>query len=146
MPRHRSFQLGPPPTDADYVTFDLSGKRSSDPDGPGWTEAFTCVGLAPAGVLEDLTTSIRVDPNTGSRRYDTLSCMAFVRQVLVPDDKGRFEALLHDTDRVVGLIDLVQLVAWLSDELTLRPTRPSSGSTPGGGQLDGAAMPVGAAT
>jgi hypothetical protein len=104
------------------------------------------VGLAPAGVLDDLTTAIRVDPNTGARRYDTLSCMAFVRQVLVEADVDRFEALMRDKDRIVGLIDLVQLVAWLSDELTLRPTRPSSGSTPGGGQQDGAPTPVGAAT
>jgi hypothetical protein len=145
VPRHRSFSLGPAPTPADNVTFDLSGERSSNPE-DRWTETFTCVGLAPAGVLEDLTSAIRVDPTTGMRRYDTLSCMAFVRAVLVPEDTGRFELLLHDTDRVVGLIDLVQVVAWLSDELTLRPTRPLSVSTPGGGQRDGAATPVGAAT
>lgn len=137
--------MGPPPTPDDQVTFDFTGWYTADPTAT-WTETFTCVGLAPAGVLEDLTTAIRVDPVTGNRRYDTLSCMAFVRQVLVPADVDRFEALLHDNDRVVGLIDLVQVVAWLSDELTLRPTRRSSASTLGGARPDGEAMPVGAAT
>jgi hypothetical protein len=140
VPRHRQFQLGPPPTIDDQVTFEVTGQFTKN-DAETWSETFTCVGLAPAGVLEDLTSAIRVNPVTGTRRYDTLSCMAFVREVLVEEDKERFETLMHDQNRIVGLIDLVSVVAWLSDELTLRPTRPSSVSTPGGGRLDGEATP-----
>jgi hypothetical protein len=144
MPRHRRFDMGPPPTDADQVSFDMAGSYTKDPKRT-WVEMFTCVGLAPAGALDDLTSAIRIDPVTGNRRYDALSCMAFVRQVLVPDDLPRFEELVHDTDRLVGLLDLVHLVAWLSDELTLRPTRPSSASEPGGARRDGEVTPVAAA-
>jgi hypothetical protein len=145
VPRHRQFALGPPPTKADEVTFELTGQFTSD-DTQTWSEHFACIGLAPAGALDDLTTSITISPTTGARRYDTLSCMAFLRQVLVPEDRERFEALAHDGDRIVGLIDLVGIVAWLSDELTLRPTRPSSVSGAGGERRDGEATPVGAAT
>jgi hypothetical protein len=127
------------------VSFTLEGGHTRAPE-QRWSEAFTCVGLCPAGVLEDLTSAIRIDPTTGRRRYDTMSCMAFVRAVLVPEDTERFDVLLHDPDRVVGLIELVNLVAWLSDELTLRPTPRSSASTAGGARPDGEATPAGAAT
>jgi len=146
MPRHRQFSLGPPPSAEDAVSFDVTGQFTSDPDREPWSERFHCVGLAPAGVLEALTTSIALDATTGRRRYNSMSCMAFVRAVLVPEDVERWDALLEDTDRIVGLIDLVGIVAWLSDELTLRPTRPSSDFGPGGGRRDGEATPVGAAS
>lgn len=138
--------MGPPPGADDAVTFDISGQYTRQPDAEPWTEMFTCVGLAPAGVLESLTSSISLEPQTGRRRYNTMSCMAFVRAVLVDEDIERWDALLEDNDRIVGLIDLVGIVAWLSDELTLRPTRPSSVSTPGGERRDGEVMPVAAAS
>jgi hypothetical protein len=137
--------MGRPPSADDAVTFDISGQFTRDPEAEPWTERFTCVGLAPAGVLEALTTSISLDATTGRRRYNSMSCMAFVRAVLVPEDVERWDALLEDTDRLVGLIDLVGIVAWLSDELTLRPTRPSSAFMPGGERRDGEATSVGAA-
>lgn len=144
MPRHRTFDMGRPPGPDDAVTFELTGRYTTEPDREPWRESFTCYGMAPAGVLESLTTTISLTPD-GRRRYNALSCMEFVQAVLVPEDRDRFRALAEDPERMVGLIDLVSVVAWLSDELTLRPTPPSSGSTPGGGQLDGAATPVGAA-
>jgi hypothetical protein len=145
MPRFRSFDMGRAPTEDDRVTFELTGDYTARP-GERWTETFTTVGMAPAGVLESLTSAITLDPLTGRRRYSTVNCMSFVRSVLIPEDRQRFEALCEDVDRLVGLIDLVQVVAWLSDELTLRPTPPLSVSTAGGEQRDGEVTPVAAAT
>ena len=145
MPRRRTFDLGPPPNPDDRVTFELTGFFTSRPD-ERWSETFTTYPVAPAGVLEALTESMAVDPNTGRRRYNTTRCMEFVTGVLLPEDRDRFEALVIDPERMVGLIDLVQVVVWLSDELTLRPTPPLSASGPGGAQRDGEATPVVAAT
>ena len=145
MPRHRTFTLGAPPTDEDHVTFDLTGQYTTRPE-ETWMETFTCYGMAPGAVLEDLSQAIGIDQTTGRRRYSSVSCMSFVASVLIPEDRDRFSELLHDTERMVGLLDLVQVVVWLSDELTLRPTRPSSASMPGGERRDGAATPVVAVT
>lgn len=135
MARHRTFTMGPPPTVDDRVTFDVVGQYTTRPT-ETWSETFSTVGLAPAGVLEDLTSAIQLGAD-GRRRYNTMSCMGFIRGVIIEDDRERFEALARDPDRLVGLVELVQVVAWLSDEITLRPTQPSSGSTPGGGSQDG---------
>jgi hypothetical protein len=139
MARHRSFDVGDPPTTDDQVSFDVTGRFTSRPD-ERWTETFQCVGLCPAGTLDALTTTVQLTTD-GRRRYNSMSCMAFVRAVLIEDDVPRWDALLTDTDRIVGLIDLVGIVAWLSDELTLRPTQPSSASGPGGERRDGEVTP-----
>lgn len=145
MPRRRTFDMGPPPAVDDRVAFDLSGAYTSRPD-ERWTETFTTYPLAPAATLENLVQSMALDPRTGLRRYSATHCMEFVLGVLLPEDRQRFTELCEDPERMVGLIDLVHVVSWLSDELTLRPTPPSSASTPGGERRDGAAMPVDAAT
>jgi hypothetical protein len=141
MPRRRTFDMGPPPAVDDRVSFDLTGEYTSRP-GDRWSETFTTYPMAPAAVLEALTGSMAVDPITGRRRYSTTHCMEFVIGVLLPDDRERFQLLCEDPERMVGLIDLVQVVSWLSDELTLRPTPRSSASTPGGARPDGEATPV----
>lgn len=149
MPRaHKTFRLGRAPTEDDRLSFELVGHYTNPPaDGPDeWSETFTCVGLAPAGVLEDLTTTMSVDALTGRRRYSTMACLGFIHQVLIPDDEERFDVLMHDKNRIVGLIEMVEVTAWLSDMLTLRPTGPSSGSTPGGGTTEAEAMRAAAAS
>lgn len=144
MPRRRTFDL--PALDVeDRVSFELTGQITSRPT-DRWSETFTTYPLAPAAVLEALTLSMAVDPNTGVRRYSTTHCMEFVLGVLLPEDRERFQRLCEDPERMVGLIDLVHVVAWLSDELTLRPTPPLSASGPGGAQRDGVATPVAAAS
>jgi hypothetical protein len=140
MPRRRTFDMGPPPAVDDRVSFELTGAYTSRPD-ERWTETFTTYPLAPAAVLESLTLSMAIDPNTGIRRYSTTHCMEFVLGVMLPEDRQRFQELCEDPERMVGLIDLVHVVSWLSDELTLRPTPPSSASTPGGARRDGEVTP-----
>jgi hypothetical protein len=45
---------------------------------------------------------------------------------------GRLRAVLDDPDTPIEIADLGQLVGWLVEQYTGRPTRNASGSTPGG--------------
>lgn len=51
--------------------------------------------------------------------------------VVPADDVGRFFALMHDKRRIVNVERLGELVIWLAEELSSRPTQPSTASRRG---------------
>ena len=126
MARHRTF--GTTTTDPDAqaveaVTFDLSGgpPLSKEP----WSETFTCVPVAPAGVLDDFVSIATVDAR-GNRQWNAPSLLRFLTGVLVDEDVVRLNELVHDKARIVELNVLGEVVLWLSQELLGRPTTPPS--------------------
>jgi hypothetical protein len=117
---HRVF--GVKPADRPPTTFDLEGTL---PDGSPWQERFTTVPEAPAGVLDDLMSSVSVDAD-GRQSWNRVSLMRFMRGVLVEEDVVRFDRLAHDKDRIVSLETLGDVMVWLAEELSGRPSsRPS---------------------
>lgn len=110
------------------MPFRLTGTRVSD--GEGWDEQFAVVGTMPQGPLADLGTAI--DIKDGTITYGTGAVVRFLRAVVVPEDRERFEALISDVDRPVAVTQLGQVMLWAIDPTGARPTGPSSTSTPGG--------------
>lgn len=108
-----------PTDDGEPTTFDLEGVRASN--GEKWKETFTCVDLAPVGVLDELVSSSHIDEK-GNRIYNAPSLLAFMGGVLVDDDVARFMAWSKDKDRAVPIETLGEIVMWLSEELVGRPT------------------------
>lgn len=117
---HKSFIPDASPEKQEAVTFDVGGFRISN--GEQWKETFTCVPVAPAGVLDDLATSSRVDGN-GNRVYHSPSLLAFFEGVIVDTDVPRFREITHDKDRVVSIDQLGEVMMWLAEKLTDRPTQ-----------------------
>lgn len=108
----------------DPVTFDLDGVGVLT--GEPWAESFTCVPVAPAGVLDDMAASVVVD-GQGRMTWNQVSLLRFLRGVLLDDDAERLDRLVHDKDRVVELQTLGEITLWLAEELVGPPTtRPSS--------------------
>lgn len=137
MARHRAFSQV---ASTDPITFDLSGSyQTKNPEWPGpatdenqhdipemitvdWEETFHCLPTAPGAVIDDLAGTLAVDPTTGGRIYKMGSTVQFLRDVIVDEDLGRFEALFRDRKRVIGLHTLVDVVMWLNEEYSARPT------------------------
>lgn len=141
--RHRDFGA-PADVNKEPVTFTLSGIVASGPRrGEAWKEDFVCVAEAPSGVLNDLVAGISVDEQ-GNRVYSAPNLIRFVLGVLresedvtdpegdgstlltrPTDDVTRFQSLMHDKARIVPLDTLGELVMWLAEELSNRPSTPS---------------------
>lgn len=130
MALHRTFgtpATAPPDGEEAEVlvgpTFTLEGGPPVSPI--AFAETFTCVPVAPAGVLDDLASCVRVD-GRGNQIYDAPSLIRFTRGVLLDDDVDRFVDLCHDKKRIVQLDDLGGAVMWLSEVLLGRPSTPPS--------------------
>lgn len=126
---HRTFGNTAPTREP--VTFTLTGVYLRPDDAPDdyqpevWEEAFTCVPVAPAGVLDDLAASVTTD-GKGNQIFNAPSLLNFMRGVLVDADVPRMEALAHDKRRLLELQTLGELVMWLSEQLLGRPSTPAS--------------------
>lgn len=51
--------------------------------------------------------------------------LSFFDHALKPESLERFKALTHDPERVVEIDDLNEIVSWLMEEYTSRPTEAS---------------------
>jgi len=52
----------------------------------------------------------------------------FFKKVMPPEEYERFEKLMEDPKRIVKMDVLSEIMSWLIEEYTDRPTEPSSGS------------------
>lgn len=91
-----------------------------------WSMDLEAVPVAPAGALDDLTRSIVVDERTGKPKWNAFSLNRFMEGVLLDRHVARFTSLVHDKNRLLPIEALGEVVTWLSQETTTRPTRPSS--------------------
>lgn len=116
---HRSFIPDAETAEREPVTFDIGGYRQSTKE--QWKETFTCLPEAPSGVLDDLATSSLLD-DKGRRVFNAPSLLAFFEGVLVEEDVARFRAITHDKDRIVTLDLLGDVMMYVAEEITGRPT------------------------
>lgn len=138
---------------ADYRDFD-QGQPELPPEGPEFQlggEKFHCVPAPAGGTLSRLAAAVRVDER-GRQIYDAPNLTLFVEDVLAEerpqpveapapvngdepaaevleiqpcDDVERWRALMADKKRPVHISVLGDIVVWLSNWYTDRPTQPS---------------------
>lgn len=108
--RHRSFIVAA--SALEPLTFDVNDDR------------YTCVPEAPPGTLLDLLNASRVDNSSfGGMLVSSARMITFLEQVIVPADRERFAALLHDPDFVgeKAVKALADIFEWLFEEYTGLP-------------------------
>lgn len=119
----RTFDAGGPAEGVEPIPFEVVGVRRSN--GEQWSEAFTAVAEAPGGVIFDVGSAERV--NGEGKTYLALGPLRdFFGQVLVETDRARFDAMIHDVDRVVRIDTLGEIFAWLVEGYAEVPTGPLS--------------------
>lgn len=123
MPTFSSDDYEPPPA----VPFKLTGRTLTAQE--PWEEVFSILGAAPQGAVVDLASSVSI--KNGNIEYNAASVVRFLRAVLVPIDEQRFDALIHDKDRVVPVEQLGAVMLWAAGQVAERPTGPLPSSTPG---------------
>lgn len=136
MPRYKKFS--PKKKSVEPVVFELMEER------------FTCVSNIPAGVLIKLSnfqTSDGTDdqsPNTNLLQQ----VVDFIESVMVDGDIPRFRTILNSKDLEVPFDELVEIMNWLIEEYSDRPTKQPSSSEDGpqltgNGLTDNSQLPLG---
>jgi len=143
----RTFTAQPPP-DTPPVTFDITGTFGPrSPHTGEWTETFVLVPKMPPGALAMWQ---RVAASGGrTTEFKAGPVIAFLATLLdngtvelPPDDQhpegrtitqssNRFLRLCDDTEKLVQLELLVDVMFWAVEELTDRPSGPASSSPAG---------------
>lgn len=106
---HRSFTS---PTGGDDVTFDLNGVT------------YHCRPRLPAGVTLDVATVGGTQPGVGAAQR----VGEFFDAALMPDDAALFAAALRDPEVVVPMETLQEIIQYLVEVYTGRPTGQQAGS------------------
>lgn len=104
---HKTFLI--PQSTVDPPSFDVAG------------ESFVCLPTPPAGVLFDVITA--ADGDVAAQANSTIG---FLSGVLSDEDAARFVALIHSKDTVVPTDTLAEILQWVIEQYTERPTTPSS--------------------
>lgn len=127
---HRSFTV-PPFTPRDPITFDLSGSVDVDGEqGFTWREEFRCVEEAPSALVSDVLLAGSVSPD-GTVKHAVGVLVRFLETVIVDDDREKFRLLIRDPKRHVQASLLGEVVSWLIEVYTGRPTTPPTSSADG---------------
>jgi len=106
------------------------GKASAEvaePELPAgtWRESFDCFPMTAPQSLADLALARRVTAE-GEPVWNAPAIIGFIRRcLLTDDDKQRFAALMNDPNRAVTIDQLGQVLIWLGEVYTERPTEPS---------------------
>lgn len=89
-----------------------------------YDEEFECVPQIQGKVLLDMVASSKSDDPAES----AATINQFFSTVLKDESLERFNALLTDKYKVVSVEDLGEIVGWLTEQYTNRPTEGSSAS------------------
>jgi len=112
LARHKAFSFSN--ESKEQVTFELAG------------EQFTCIPDVPGGVLSDFI------GDAGEGTFRAAPAMVdLVKSILIDEDVPRFERLIRSKTVMVPLETLIEVVAWLVEQYTGRPTMRPSPSVPG---------------
>ena len=107
MARFKDFGSGNADVKAEPISFKLHG------------EEFTCIGEIPGKVVLDLVARSGADDPAESAKV----IEGFFSTVLQPESLERFNILAVDPTRIVSMETLSEIVAWLVEEYTDRPTQ-----------------------
>ena len=113
--RHKSFQTINI-DDSEPLTFDLGG------------EEFHCYAeVQGKTILDVIRIAAEGDEDTRGALM-AVSVLDFFEKVMPPDEHERFNKLMEDPKRIVPMEVLSEIMSWLIEEYTNRPTEPSSAS------------------
>jgi hypothetical protein len=112
--RHKSFEVKNI-DDAEPLTFDLGG------------EEFTChPEVQGKMILDIIRTAANEDDPDARGMMMAVGVLDFFEKVMDAEEYARFEALMKDPKRIVPMDTLSDIMSWLIEEYTDRPTQPSS--------------------
>jgi len=134
-------------TDRDLppIPFDVEGVYAPGHSGPNgettWTERFEACGVIPMAANASLTEAWVRDDATGRRQVNPGAVVSFLRDALPESEARRFmETVVYDKHRLVKLETLAEIVEYLGNRYTGRPTgAPASSSAGGAPAASGAA-------
>jgi len=113
--RHKSFAVRNI-DDAEPLTFDLGG------------EEFNCYAEVQGKTILDIMKVAAAGDEESRGVLMAVSILDFFEKVMPPEEYTRFEALMEDPKRIVPMDTLSEIMQWLIEEYTDRPTPPSSDS------------------
>lgn len=115
------------------IRFTLTGVYAPGKHGPKgeddktWTEAFEALPIVPMAAAAALTEAFFVDDATGRRQQNPGAIVGFIRDALPDTEARRFMQLVHSKDKLMRIEVLADIVEYLSNRYTGRPTgAPSS--------------------
>lgn len=125
---------------AEPVPFTLRGVYAADeyksgrqPAGATWVESFQALPIVPMSAAAGMAEAFFVDQATGRRQINPAAVIGFIRDALPEDDARRFMGLVYDKTRLIKLTVLTDVMTYLGNSYTDRPTGLPSPSTGGGG-------------
>lgn len=113
--RHKSFSVIDL-DEADPLTFDLGG------------ETFTCYPEVQGKTILDIMRTAAVSDEDARGLLMAVSMTDFFEKVMPPEEYERFSQLMEDPKRIVPMDTLSEIMSWLIEEYTERPTKQPSGS------------------
>lgn len=111
------------------IEFTLSGRRTTEPHDE-WEETFAILPAVPHAALSALTSLVTTD-NRGRARANASAINAFFTQTLTNESADRYMALVNDNDRIVTTNMLADVINWIVEETSARPTQRQSGLSGG---------------
>lgn len=126
-------------TVSEEADFELSGVGQLT--GQAWSEEFRVLPSVPAGVLDDLMSSMVV-VGDGQLMASQPSVIRFFRAALIPGDVARFVDLMNDQDRGVDFLLLTEIMTDLAGDVLGFPMPPQSDSGTGLRRIDGTSTAV----
>ncbi len=113
--RHKSFKVKNI-EESEPLTFDLGG------------EEFSCYPEVQGKTILDIMRAASEGDEDTRGVMMAVSVLTFFEKVMPPEEYERFGKLMEDPKRIVPMETLSEIMSWLMEEYTDRPTEPSSGS------------------
>lgn len=90
-------------------------------------ETFRCIDALPPGLLMDIAEVTNTDERNPADVMRTIATIGrFLKAAIVPEDRGRYDAIVYDTRTILGIDDLAEIAGGLIRQYAGRPTvRPS---------------------
>jgi hypothetical protein len=111
--RHKSFEVKNL-DDAEPLDFDLGG------------ENFVCYPEVQGKTILDIMRAAAEGDEDTRGVMMAVSVLDFFEKVMPPEEHERFSKLMEDPKRIVPMDTLSEIMSWLIEEYTDRPTQPSS--------------------
>ncbi|MGH9093841.1 MAG: hypothetical protein ACRDXE_01635 [Acidimicrobiales bacterium] len=109
---------------------DVDGRWVPIPDAEPEIVEFRAIKDEQAGGTLALSTMVRWD-SQNNRQYDMAAMLAFFNAVLIEGDYERLIAMIQRKDLSIHFEQIGEVFTWLTEQITGRPTRQSSGSVNG---------------
>jgi len=113
--RHKDFSVRNI-ADADPLTFSLGD------------EEFNCYAEVQGKTILDIMKVAATGDEDSRGVLMAVSILDFFVKVMPPKEYKRFETLMEDPEKIVPMDTLSEIMSWLIEEYTARPTQPSSDS------------------